>query len=184
MTKVHCTQCGTRTPSDADNARFCAGCGAAVPRPGGAAFAATMIAPTLTAELVDQLAGPSGAYYARTFARLFPGGAVSFKPSWNWSAALAGPFWLIYRRLYVELLVITVLQLGLGAAGVPAPVEWLGSALFGNALYFMALERRVRTVGVREAGGVNPWGRYFGVGLVVLLTLVVSGSLLLVALRR
>jgi hypothetical protein len=126
-----CAACEQTNP---DDSRYCVHCGANLSEPDGQLTPAQII-------LWSKRRGPA---YARVFSRLFPRGEISFKPSWNWAAALV-PFWMIYRGLYFEWLLFLLTALLLGAAEVSiSPLSWILQGLFGNALYFMALERRAR----------------------------------------
>jgi hypothetical protein len=127
-----CQDCELTSPNDA---RYCVHCGKRLPEPTG----------HLTAELVLLwTAGSRGRQYAALFERLFPTGEASFKPSWSWAACLV-PLWMIYRRLYLAWLLVVATSVLLGVAEVPLwPLLWIGQGLFGNALYFLALERRAR----------------------------------------
>ena len=131
-----CRSCGS---SNERTARFCGGCGFAV-RP-----VAARSNGALTPDTIRRLAGRRGDYYVRAFARMFPAGAVGLKPSWNWAAFLGSIFWLLYRGLFLEALVLLSFELLFGFAHLPLwPALLVGQGIFGNAIYFLALERRAR----------------------------------------
>jgi len=134
----HCQDCELTSPNDA---RYCVHCGTKLTEPTG----------RLTPELVILwTAGSRGRQYAARFERLFPGGEVALKPSWSWGAFLV-PFWMIYRGLYLEWLLVAATALLLAVVQVPLwPLLWIGQGLFGRALYFMALERRARRATQRQ----------------------------------
>jgi hypothetical protein len=126
-----CPDCERTNP---DDGRYCVHCGASLTRPDG----------ELTPAQIILWSKRRGAAYALIFARLFPRGEISLKPSWSWAAALV-PFWMIYRRLYLEWLLFIFTEMLLGAADVwISPLVWILQGMLGNALYFLALERRAR----------------------------------------
>ncbi len=131
-----CRSCGA---SQERIGRFCGQCGEAI--------AAVGAGPSrgLTPEAIRRLAGRRADYYLRTFGRMFPAGTVRLKPSWNWAACLGGVFWMLYRGLYVEALALLSFELLFGFAHLPLwPALLVAQGLFGNAIYFLALERRAR----------------------------------------
>ena len=131
-----CRGCGS---SNVQTARFCGACGFAI-RP----VAAGPIA-VLTPDAIRRLVGRHADYYVRTFDRMFSTGTVRLKPSWNWAAFLGSFLWLLYRGLFVEALVLLSFELLLGFAHLPLwPLLLVGQGVFGNAVYFLALERRAR----------------------------------------
>ena len=131
MTSRQCAECDQANPNDG---KYCVHCGAKLSPPSG----------QLTSALVILWTGRRGRQYAHLFEHLFPRREISFKPSWSWAAALV-PFWMIYRRLYLEWLLFFAVDFFLGLTGVPFwPLTFIVQGLFGNALYFLALERRAR----------------------------------------
>ncbi|GHV59560.1 hypothetical protein FACS1894103_3180 [Campylobacterota bacterium] len=50
-------------------------------------------------------------YYSRQLLRFTANGALQYRSSWSWWAFAAMPFFLLYRKLYVEAAVGTVLTL-------------------------------------------------------------------------
>jgi hypothetical protein len=139
MTSQRCEECEQVSPNDA---KYCVHCGKKLSPPNG----------QLTPELVILwTAGSRGPQYAKLFERLYPRGEISLKPSWSWAAFLV-PFWMIYRRLYLEWLLFLAVDTFLGATGVDFwPLTFIVQGLFGNALYFMALERRARRTAQTQA---------------------------------
>jgi len=130
-----CQGCGTIRLIDA---RFCTACG----QPTGAARQTTR---TLTPDAIRRLAGRRADYYVRAFERMFPAGTVALKPSWNWAAFFGNVLWMLYRGLFLEALVLLSFELLLGFAHLPLwPALMVGQGIFGNAIFFLALERRAR----------------------------------------
>ena len=131
-----CRSCGS---SNERIARFCRECGSAI------SPVATGPTGALTPALVRQLAGRRADYYVQAFARMFPDGTVALKPSWNWAAFLGSVFWMLYRGLFLEAFVLLSFELLFGLAHLPLwPALMVGQGIFGNAIYFLALERRAR----------------------------------------
>jgi hypothetical protein len=121
----------------------------AAPQPTGTATqptgAARELTGTVTPETIQLLAGRSADHYVRAFGRMYPDGSVALKPSWNWAAFLFGALWLLYRGLLLEAFAIWSVVGAFGVAHVPlCPLAMLGQGIFGNAIYFRALERRTR----------------------------------------
>ena len=134
--KSDCRSCGTNHER---TARFCGECGEAISEVGNG--------PTrvLTPDAIRRLAGSRSDYYIRAFFRMFPAGAVGLKPSWNWAAFFGGVFWMFYRGLFLEALALLSLELLFAFAHLPLwPALLIGQGVFGNAIYFLALERRAR----------------------------------------
>src|SRR4051812_13227163 len=142
-----CQGCGTTPVRDA---RFCTACGrptGAETLPTGAETQPTGTARgltgTLTPETIQLLGGRGADHYVRAFGRMYPDGSVALKPSWNWAAFLLGALWLLYRGLFLEAFVIWGVVGAFGLAHVPLwPLAMIGQGIFGNAIYFRALERR------------------------------------------
>jgi hypothetical protein len=133
MSTRHCQNCPEKIEA---NTRFCGGCGRPVGDP--------PVAP-LTPEIVRKMSQRGADYYAAAFARMFPTGAVTLKPGWNWAAALGGPFWLLYRGLFLETAAILAFDLLLNRLHLPLwPLQMIAQGIFGNAIYFLALERRAQ----------------------------------------
>jgi hypothetical protein len=136
-----CQDCGATRQQDA---RFCTACGrpiVAAQRPTG----------TLRPETIQLFAGRGADHYLRTFSRMYPDGSMALKPSWNWAAFLFGAFWLLYRGLLLETLAIWGVVGAFGLAHVPLwPLAVIGQGIFGDALYFLALQRRVRRAALAD----------------------------------
>jgi hypothetical protein len=129
-----CQGCGTRQEA----ARFCTACG----RPTGALPQPPR---TLTPDSIRRLAGRRADYYVRAFERMFPAGRVALKPSWNWAAFLGSVFWMLYRGLFLEAVVLLSVELLFSFVHLPVwPALLVGQGIFGNAVYLLALERRAR----------------------------------------
>jgi len=109
------------------------------------------------------------------------------KNSWNWAAFLAAPFWLGYRKMYRNLMLVfgilivadAILMMVFGhLPGIPDILAGLATAIFfgwrGNTLYKHHAERQitcilnktsdeqVRKREIREAGGTSDSGIFYG----------------------
>ena len=69
--------------------------------------------------------------------------------SWNWSAFLFAPYWLLYRKMYEW--GISVLGLSLLISFLPAWLSfvfavplWIASGIFGNYLYMESLKKKTQ----------------------------------------
>jgi len=137
MTRA-CASCGTNS---AYGARYCTRCGQPllpIDRPPS----------RLTPVTIHLLAGRRADYYVRAFSRMYPTGTVTLKPSWNWAAFFFGFVWMLYRGLFFEGIGLLVSLSLLGFWHLPLwPLFILGQGIFGNAIYFLALERRRRRSG-------------------------------------
>lgn len=128
-------------------------------------------------------------YYLTRYERFVPG---SSKPSWNWSAFLLTPIWLLYRKMYAywagfNLLVVVAMVLEdwvnrhyilSRKFQIPSFVFGMAFFMFGNAAYFDLLQRR-RKKGQKTLGVNNPIlstiiGIGTPIGLVYLLSFVIS----------
>ena len=132
-----CRSCGAS--QERGGARFCHQCGGAMAEVGTGPRRA------LTPEAIRRFAGRRSDYYVRAFGLMFPDGTVGLRPSWNWAAFFGGGLWMLYRGLFGEALVLLSFELLLGFAHLPLwPALLVGQGVFGNALYFLSLERRAR----------------------------------------
>ena len=133
-----CESCGTNSAS---GARYCTRCGRAllpIDRPPS----------RLTPVTIHLQAGRRADYYVRAFSRMYPTGVVTLKPSWNWAAFCFGFAWMLYRGLYLEGIALLASLTVVGFRDLPLwPLFMLGQGIFGNALYFLALDRRRRRSG-------------------------------------
>ena len=125
-----CTQCGM---SQAEQARFCAACGASVNAPVAAPpppfpMPAQPPHPAAGPEAsVAAFVGPNYPTYQRKWASLQdnPGG-----PTWHWPAFLLGVGWMGYRKMYLPSLIV------IGALVALTFLEYLfdASPMFSNAM--------------------------------------------------
>jgi hypothetical protein len=87
----------------------------------------------------------------------------SSRRSWNWAAAFFGPFWFLYRRMFVFALVLGILapaffywmcDVAIGVVLRASPQSWLWSVpslvfqcllipIYANYLYFSTVDKRI-----------------------------------------
>ncbi len=93
-----------------------------------------------------------------------PEDAVLVKDGFCWPALLFGPFWMIYRRMWRELVILLAVYAGIGAVGAAISTQlagWLDLLVAlllgfeGNALARRALARR----GYEETAVIAATGR-------------------------
>jgi signal transduction histidine kinase len=105
-------------------------------------------------------------YYEAVFHRFENGGNLI---EWNWAAALVGPFWPVYRRMYVVGILFSLalkiigavifILLGNSLANLVTEVDpwtlsistiiiflpfWIFLGLFGNFIYYHSILRKIR----------------------------------------
>ncbi len=156
MPKIRCSQCQDHNDP---SSLFCTRCGARLrrfssplPSPAFRAFSDGVLTP----ELVRHLSGRGGERYAAIFRRMYPSYSVSLKPSWNWAAALV-PFWMLFRGLYLEWAALVALGFAFGRVCSGLAILFpIAQGLFGNAIYFLALERHVRRCLARSGHATRP----------------------------
>ena len=135
--------------------------------------------------------GPEkAAYYVPKFQQIQ---ATGQKTSWNWCSFLFGPYWLVYRKMYllaVLLLVIPMVVTGTlegigyalfedGSFVLNSLASLIGIAiavlmgLFGNYIYKVHADKKINellsqgnSIGISAAGGTNV------VGVVVMVLVV------------
>ncbi len=108
-------------------------------------------------------------YYLKIFDQF---GNKNFFIKWNWAAFLFGPYWLGYRRMYglaiaffvlfaipFQIDDISILTKGSMSYYFVVLIHWMFEflflGLFGNAIYFMSLRKRIERK--ESAGGTNGW---------------------------
>ena len=124
--------------------------------------------------------GPRADYYLRSWREM---DAKGKKTSWNWAACLASHLWLVYRKMWLALLLFLLATLASGALGAFIPVRYsiliaIGFTFvtggLGNLFYRYRIEKLA--VGpatieeLRAKGGVTMLG--LGIAAVVTAILV------------
>ena len=117
-------------------------------------------------------------YYMKKFRSFyFSGGLVGF----NWCAFILGPYWFLYRKMYVIGLLFLLINILLGGLSTYAFISFLLSliyALFGDYLYMRHIDKKVekamryppfmRLSALFYSGGTNlgiPLAAYAGLSL-------------------
>jgi len=125
--------------------------------------------------------GPRADYYLRSWREMDEKGK---KASWNWAACFASHLWLVYRKMWLALLLFLLATLASGAIGAFIPVRYslliaVGLTFvtggYGNLLYRYRIEKLVAgpatTEELRAKGGVSILG--LGIATVVTAILLV-----------
>ncbi|MGI6450139.1 MAG: DUF2628 domain-containing protein [Desulfitobacteriia bacterium] len=74
------------------------------------------------------------------------------KISWNWASFLFGTAWMVYRKMYATFVIFFIVEMVIGAILAALEINYLFFTiplkiifgLFGNHLYFMHFNRKVR----------------------------------------
>ena len=131
-----------------------------------------------------QFIGPRADYYLERFRFFQTANGKYFRPSWHWPAFGVGWLWFLYRKMYVHAGVFLIggLLPMLFGAGLVGAVLWNGVAgVTANFLYYLHVkfkleviqrrtptDRAIRDALIADAGGVQPYVWWLGVGLMVL----------------
>ena len=69
------------------------------------------------------------------------------KISWNWSAFFLTGYWMLYRKMYIETLIMTLATMLLGSIpviGFLVPISvYIGLGMYGNTLYFNHVNKKM-----------------------------------------
>src|SRR2546430_4272329 len=125
--------------------------------------------------------GPRADYYLERFRLFREGERERFAPTWHWPAFGVGWLWYLYRKMYLHAGVFLfggLLPLVLGARLVGVVILNVFAAVAANYLYYMhiklslalieqraALDDAVRDRLITDAGGVQPYVWWLGIGL-------------------
>lgn len=106
--------------------------------------------------------GPNYEKYCMKFKK-FSINPASFQASWNWSAFLAGWWWLLYRKMYIWAAVSFV------TFCIPYLnfITWIGHGIAGNYLYYRHVQKEIAGLKTHQGenyaqflpsfGGVHKW---------------------------
>lgn len=172
--RMTCPRCASVNPQEA---LYCNKCGEQLK---------AAAAPSLIAELAlwRQFIGPRADAYLERFRIFREGTEERFAPTWHWPAFGLGWLWYLYRKMYLHAAVflfggLLPMALGAGLAGV---VIWnLSAAVLANYLYYMhiklslamierraGLDQEARDRLICDAGGIQPYVWWLGIGLMAL----------------
>ncbi|MBI5846763.1 MAG: DUF2628 domain-containing protein [Nitrospirae bacterium] len=142
-------------------------------------------------EYLDLFIGPNVVKYMDNFKKFGIKGPSSFVPTWHWPAFFLPFFWLLYRKLYLHAIGVLVLSF------IPG-INILTCIAMGLTAYYIyfrhvrdsvtAIKRattpaQIGYVMTRE-GGVTPTAVYVGIGGVFCISLIISISLVVSALKK
>jgi hypothetical protein len=102
--------------------------------------------------------------YLSKFKKFNIAGVDNFTVTWHWPAFLIGPFWMLYRKLYLWALIAFVV-------GIIPYVGWLTVivwGMIGNYLYYKHVKKKISelrilqpssdiSITLSQIGGVNRW---------------------------
>jgi hypothetical protein len=142
-------------------------------------------------EYIDLFVGPNADKYLANFRKFGISGPSSFVPTWHWPAFFAPFFWLLYRRLYLHAIGVLVLSF------IPG-INILTCVAIGLTAYYLYFRHAQGSVSVikrvtspteigyamTREGGVKPAAVYAGIGGVLCISLIISVSLVVSALRK
>lgn len=179
-----CPQCGN---SNADDAKFCSQCGVGLGGPAPAAPTATVSDPALAEQeqAWRQFIGPKADHYLQKFTKFTSPSGPKFALTWNWPAFVFEPFlWFLYRKMYLYALVYAIgpVLAFYFTQDWSADMVWrIMAGASANYLYFWHIKEQLadirRQAGfdntlrdrlIRDAGGVQAYVVWVGVGLLVL----------------
>lgn len=179
---MFCPNCGN---SNDNSAKFCSGCGSALPQPvkDESPTQAEIIVPNNPDELYKAIIGPKNQdYYLSQFSRFDSNGKVN--ASWHWPAFFVTFYWFLYRKMWLNALIYFFLpylvMIPFGIAGVVAgnsadTVISIGYALFliaifllppmyANALYYKHCKKRITEASVSSQDLQRRLGELSGKG--------------------
>ncbi|MEX5212956.1 MAG: DUF2628 domain-containing protein [Nitrospiraceae bacterium] len=184
-----CPQCGNQ---NAVEAKFCSQCGTGLvgPAPNAPAPAAPTAAASDSAlaeqeQVWRQFIGLKADYYLRKFTKFTAPEGPKFALTWNWPAFVFEPFlWFLYRKMYLYALVYAIgpVLAFYFTQDWSADLVWrIMAGASANYLYFWHIKEQLadirRQAGfdnalrdrlIRDAGGVQAYVVWVGVGLLML----------------
>ncbi|MGE5239382.1 MAG: hypothetical protein ACM3ON_11320 [Chloroflexota bacterium] len=131
--------------------------------------------------------GEKSWYYLPRFKKFSVDGVNKFVFSWNWAGLIAGPFWALYRKMYlygvVGFLILFMPHISL--------LPYLMAAVAGNYLYWLHAKSRIAEIrkessntdvfhgSLKQEGGVNRWMIVLSwILFIIFIAMMVGGSLL------
>ena len=152
----NCTQCGSEIRSGES---FCRQCGARLGDNAAGPGATTAV----TENDLTMFVGKNTDKYLGSFRKFAAGGEDSFAATWHWPAFFFSFWWLLYRKMYVWMLVF----LFLGCIPVAGLLAMIGFGLSAKYLYYKHAKKKIaavkvqtpsevdRAAAIARAGGVN-----------------------------
>lgn len=142
-------------------------------------------------EYIDLFVGPHADKYMTNFRKFGIKGPSSFVASWHWPAFFIPFFWLLYRKLYLHAIGVLVLSFIPGiniltciAAGLSAYYIYFRHARSSVDAIKRAKSSAEIEYAITDEGGVKPAAVYVGIGAVLCISMIISVSLLLSAVRK
>ncbi len=184
--RMTCPRCATVNPREA---LYCNKCGEQLQ-------SASIAAPSLIAELAlwRQFIGPRADAYLERFRTFRERTQEGFVPTWHWPTfLLIGDAWLwyLYRKMYLHATVFLIgglLPVFLGAGLVGVIIWNIFAAASANYLYYMhvklslamieqraGLDQEARAHLIHDAGGIQPYVWWLGIGMAALKIAFVFG---------
>ncbi|MBI5073926.1 MAG: DUF2628 domain-containing protein [Nitrospirae bacterium] len=142
-------------------------------------------------EYIDLFVGPHADKYMDNFRKFGIKGPSSFVTTWHWPAFFLPFFWLLYRKLYLHAIGVLVLSF------IPG-INILTCVAMGLSAYYIyfrhaqssvdAIKRAKTSSEIEDAitseGGVKPAAVYVGIGSILCISIIISVSLVLSAIRK
>ncbi len=134
-------------------------------------------------------------FYQKAFAKYSVAGVDQFAWHWSWWAMFGGIFYLLYRKLYVEALVLFILLVTVGMIPFVGFVAWI---VTGGVLPYFVYKRYKKVKAqvesnlpseseqlnaLRVVGGYNQWAVWLGVALHILMWVAMFYLLMMVGMQ-
>jgi Tfp pilus assembly protein PilE len=178
---ANCTECGGETRAGES---FCRQCGARL----DAAAASPGAATSVTENDLTLFVGKNTDKYLGAFHKFTSNGEDSFAATWHWPAFFFSFWWLLYRKMYVWMLVFLLL----GCIPFAGLLAMIGFGISANYLYYKHAKKKIaalkvqtsseadRAAAMARAGGVNN----VAIVLVPLVLVAVVGILAAIAIPQ
>lgn len=200
---MRCTNCGVTIP---DNARFCSSCGLQVPSE--SVFEETVATTAQELPLLDESTNQAISVSQSEHMilnqdeafRLFIGHNADYylskwstssdstkRAGWNWAAFIGNVYWMGYRKMYLQALILTVFYiiasefLFSNALTASIPIMLICGFL-GNTVYYQYVNKKITSISslyrelptqrekIKEAGGTS----WKGIGVVLIPVIVTA----------
>lgn len=171
-----CNKCGNEV---IEGSTFCSHCGNSLSSTQSASYGSS---PDSRIDDKDFAAyiGKNTDKYLPKFKQFNVEGIDNFSATWNWSAFLAGPLWMLYRKLYLYFIIFFVITC-IPYFGI---LTWIAAGIIANYIYYKQAKAKIlevksshSAVNIPETlariGGVNSW--VWTVGIVIFILIFISG---------